>query len=151
MTLPASFGDARDEIMGLFHTAWQAYTPAVTGGAAPAVLWPGIDSGEQVPLSAPSARYTLRHDPGRQGTFGPTGQRRFVRSGTITIQVFTPLSDRLGLSLAEGLARIARDAYEGVGTPSGIWFRNVGIRESGPDKGLYQMNITAQFQYEEMK
>lgn len=149
MSLP-TFGDARDEILGLFNTAWTSNAGAVNGGDVPPVAWPGVDASAHDPESA-HARVFLRHVDSRQASFGQVGQRRFNRKGLLTIQVFTPTARNTGLSLAENLATIARDAYEGIGTASGIWFRNVRIQEVGPDKGLYQMNVVAEFEYDELK
>lgn len=149
MSLP-SFGDARDEILGLFNAAWTANAGAVNGGTVPQVAWPGVNAEVPDPEAA-HVRVFLRHVDGRQVTFGQVGQRRFNRKGLVTIQVFTPNAKRTGLSLAENLATIARDAYEGIGTASGIWFRNVRIQEVGPDNGLYQMNVVAEFEYDELK
>lgn len=149
MSLP-SFDDARDEILGLFATKWNADTPAVTG-TVPPVEWAGVDSGEPPPTNAPWARAIVRHGTSRQVTFGPVGSRRFTRRGMVTIQMFTPLSSGGGLSIAEKCAIIARDAFEGRGTASGIWFRNVAIREIGPDGTQYQVNVVAEFEYDELR
>lgn len=150
MSLP-TFDSARDEILGLFKTQWDAETPAVNGGNVPRVEWPGVDSGSPPPAGAAWARIVVRHATSRQTTFGETGNRRFTRPGLVTVQVFAPTADGIGLSLAEKLAIIARDAFEGRGTASGIWFRNVRITEIGPDGTWYQMNVLAEFQYDELR
>lgn len=150
MTLP-TFDGARDEILGLFNTKWTTDTPALNGGAPIRVEWPGVDAGDPPPADKPYARITLRHTTSRQATFGPTGGRRFTRPGLITVQVFTPLSGGQGLSLAEKCAIIARDAFEGRGTASGIWFRNARIQEIGPDGTWYQMNVLVEFVYDELR
>lgn len=151
MSLP-TFDSARDEILGLFSTTWTAETPAVNGGKVPPVEWPGVDSGGPPPKEDPWARITVRHGTSRQSTFGPSGGRRFTRPGIVTVQVFTPITKGGGLSLAEKLAIIARNAFEGRGTATGIWFRNVRIQEIGQEPGgMYQMNVVAEFQYDELR
>lgn len=150
MTLP-TFGSARDEILGLFHTYWTAQTPAINDGKPVHVEWPGVDSGSPPPASEAWARIVLRHAASRQLTLAPAGQRRFLRPGLITVQVFTPLSAGNGLSFAEKLGIIARDAFEGRSTDSGIWFRNARLQEVGPDGEWYQMNLTVEFQYDEVR
>lgn len=142
---------ARDEMQGLFVATWNANTPALNGGVPLTIRFQGLDTGVPPNVDLPHARIFIRHSPGAQSTFGRVGARRFTRRGLVTVQTFTPLSDRLGLSLAEKLATIARDAYEGVGTASGLWFRNVRTVEIGSDKGLFQFNTVAEFEYDELK
>lgn len=149
MSLP-DFTTARDEIQGLFWAAWQALAPAANGGQLPAVQWQGVEA-DPPAADKPFARVTVRHGTGRQGTFGQTGARRFVRPGIVTVQVFAPISKGGGLTLAQTLAIIARNAYEGVGTASGIWFRNARTQEIGVSGAWFQINVTLDFEYEEMR
>lgn len=150
MTLP-TYDSAQDEILGLFNTDWTALTPAVTGGAVPDVDWPGQDRHAQFDPEKPWARVSLRYGPSRQITFGPVLSRRFNRVGTVSVQVFEPLSSANDLSLGSQLAIIARDAFEGRSTASGIWFRNARITPIGADGAWYQTNVVVEFQYDEMR
>lgn len=150
MSLP-TFDSARDEIFGLFRTYWSAQTPALNSGQAIRVEWPGVDSQTPPPADKPWARIIARHVTSRQATFGPSGERRFTRPGLVTVQIFTPVSAGGGLSLAEKCAIIARDAFEGRGTASGIWFRNARIQEGGQDGTWQQMNVTVEFLYDELR
>ncbi len=150
MSLP-TFDSARDEIFSMFRTYWNAQTPALNAGQPIRVEWQGVDSQTPPPADKPWARITIRHAISQQSTFGPSGARRFTRSGLVTVQVFTPLVAGGGLSLAEKCAIIARDAFEGRSTASGIWFRNARIQEVGRDGAWQQMNITAEFVYDELR
>ena len=150
MSLP-TFGEARDEIQALFKAAWDASAPAANGGVAVRVEWEGVSDGTQRDPAKPFAAIYVKHIPGGQATFGRAGQRRFRRRGLVNVQVYAPLNNRVGLSLAENLAIIARDAYEGVGTSSGIWFRNTYITESGTEKSWYRMDVFSSFEYDELK
>lgn len=153
MSLP-SITQARDEIQALFNNAWTANTPAVTpGNYVPQVRWDGVpeNPNESPPNDACWARFKLNHNNSVQSTLGQKGARRFTRSGVLAVQVFAPI-DGGGFSLAEKLAIIARDCYEGQATVSGVWFRTVTIKEIGPDPGgWFQMNVTATFEYDEIK
>jgi hypothetical protein len=149
MTLP-TFDSARDEILGLFNVYWTANTPALNGGTAVPIRWEGQDAGDPPPAGSPWARIVVRHTDSRQSTLAPVGQGRATRYGLVTVQVFAPLSNGDGLSLAENLAIIARAAYERRSTASGIWFRNPTIREVGPDGSWYQTNLVVQFEYDEL-
>ena len=150
MALPTT-PSAKDEIFALFRTKWNADTPALTGAGAIPVEWPGVDSGAPSSPDQPYAAIFMRIINSRQSTFGETGQRRFTRFGLITVQCFAPLSAGNGSTFAENEAIIARDAFEGIGSDSGIWFRNVRTIEIGATKEYYQFNVVAEFQFDEMK
>lgn len=148
--------NARDEMLTLFRDAWVVNAPAAAGSASPPrVIW---DATEEDPDNGPRsdepwARVNISHNPpaGGQRTFGGPGNRRFARAGVLTVQVFTPMSVEQSVTMAEALAVIARDAFEGVSSPSGVWFRQVGIQEVGPDDPWFQLNVTAEFSYDELK
>lgn len=150
MSLP-TFETARDECQGLFATSWAALSPAAVGGSAPRIEWQGVDALSPPPANLAFARHFVRHGPSRQTTFGTSGNRRFTRVGLVTVQVYTPLANGGGLSLCEKLGIIARNTYEGVGTASGLWFRNVRLQEVGPSGPHYQFSLTAEFQYDEQR
>lgn len=142
---------AHDEILTLFRTAWEAYAPGVNGGTAPRVEWPGMDSGSPPPANVSWARIRVREAISRQTTLAPAGQRRFTRPGIVTVEVYVPIAGSRGLSLLQQLAIIARNAFEGVGTASGLWFRGTRILDVGADRSWNRMNVTAEFQYDEMR
>lgn len=150
MALP-TFDSARDEILGLFNVKWTADTPAINGASVIRVEWQGVDKQNPPPADEPYARIFVRHVNSRQSTFGASGERRFTRFGLVTVQAFAPISNGGGLSFAENAAIIARDAFEGVGTDSGIWFRNARIQEIGLAGPWYQMNTVVEFQYDELR
>lgn len=150
MSLPASMDAANDEILGLFRTYWNANSPALNGGQAPLVQWPGPVS-EPADNTAPFARIRLRYGTSIQRTFGPAGTRRFERPGFVTVQTFGPLSKGDGLILSQNLGIIARDAYEGRGTSSGIWFRNARLTDSGEDGSWHIHTMITEFTYEELR
>jgi hypothetical protein len=141
---------AYDEILGAFKTAWDASAGAFNEGNLPEVRYDGV--GKQGPPDGeePWARVTIRHVAGGQATLlGDAQVTRFTASGIITIQVFYPLK-RGGLSNARSLAKVAKSAYEGKSTPSNVWFRNVRIVEVGPDGPWYNVNVLANFEYDEL-
>lgn len=145
---------ARDSIQQTFYVPWAALSPAAAGLATPVrVEWDGVDDGTQRDPQQPYAAVFIRHLNSDQTTLaGADGTRRFTRKGVVTVQVFAPLANRGGLSLAENLATIARDAYEGVDTADGIWYQKVTTKEMGSDgRGFYQLNVIANFQYDEVK
>lgn len=148
--------NARDEMLTMFRDAWNASAAAAAGTAQPPrVMW---DAAEEERGDGPRsdecwAGVSIAHNPpaGGQRTLGETGNRRFARAGILTVQVFSPMSVNNSITVAEDLAVIARDAYEGRSSPSGVWFRNVGIQEVGPMDPWFQLNVTAEFSYDEIK
>lgn len=147
-----NFDEASDAIKGLFNAAWASLAPAANGGALPEIRWPGIDNVATPPAADTAwARVTIQHGPNGSTTLAPAGSRRIERQGLVTIQVFTPNVKGDGLTLAQKLAIIARNAFDGVGTADGLWFRQTYIKEIGPSASWYQMNILSTFQYDEQR
>jgi len=139
----ATYEQARDDIFTLIKAAWDP-----TGYL---ISWPD-DSNKALPPAAqtPWARVQLFHGSGLQQTLsGETGARRFNRGGVLIVQVFAPRGD--GLSRAYQLAKIVADGVEGRATPRQVWFRNVRITEVGPDGNFSQVNVLADFTYDEVK
>jgi len=145
---------AGDSIRKQLNDAWVALTPAVVGSTQPVRLeWDGVDTKTKRDPQKPFAAVFVKHLDGGQATFAdPLGQRKFSRSGLVTVQVFQPLLNSGGLSLVQKLAIIARDAFEGKSTADGVWFQNVKLKDIGDDaKGWYQINVLASFTYDELK
>ncbi len=137
-----SFTDARDEILTLFKTAWDA--SAFT--AAPVLYW-DVASDDDLPDPRTTelwSRITVRHEAGRNDSIGNS---IFQREGTVTIQIFTRIGE--GLANADLASKVAVDAYQGQSTPGGCWFRNVRMNEIGSDGAWFQVNILADFEYVE--
>lgn len=149
-----TYEQAVDEMVRLFTEKWNADTPALNGGQVVPVLWPGNPSGELTPV-APHARHYIRHIADPRHTLAVRPFRRFTRSGYIFVRCLTPIADYDasigGLSLAEKLAIIARDAYEGVSTTNSLWFRNARIVEVGAVKAYYEQQARVDFTYDECK
>jgi hypothetical protein len=145
--------EARDDIMAAFRVEWNSRAAAANGGTLPKVIWQRVEpSGAQKPKGTEAwARITVEHNEGGQATFGGPGNRLFDREGIVTVQVFTPQKSDQGGTVLEALGAIARDAFEGRSTPSGVWFRDVRLQEVGPDEPWWQLNVTAKFNYDELK
>jgi hypothetical protein len=97
----------------------------------------------------PWGSVSIRHAVARQDTLGGTGNRSFLRQGTMLVAIFTQAGK--GLSIAYELARVSVNAYEGQSSPSGVWFRNVRVQEMGRDGEFYQINVIVEFEYYETK
>ena len=149
--MTSTIKNARDEIISIFYTAWQA--DSTSNGLK--VLYDDVIS--DVPTTPDAdgnlpawARITVAHTGGTQGSLSDqNGMRRWTRTGIVTVQIFTPIGT--GLSLADELSMIAVAAFEGKSTPSNIWFRNVSNKEIGTDGEWFQTNVSAEFTYDEVR
>lgn len=101
-----------------------------------------------VPNSLPWVRLNVRHIDGYQASMGSPGNNKFRRIGNVTAQVFAPVGNakKTALQLAQQIVNIFRGAEH-----QGISFYNVVSREIGADgHGFYQINVTAEFRYDEI-
>lgn len=94
-------------------------------------------------------QFVIRHASGRQASLGGVGNRDFERLGTAVAAIFVPIGK--GLSESYDLAKTVADAYEGVQSPNGVWFRNVRIQEIGRDGQFHQTQVLVEFAYYETK
>ena len=94
-------------------------------------------------------RLNIRHEDRFMAAFTPETRKRYTATGTVTAQIFSPRGD--GLKVGGDAAMVVRNAFEGQDTPGGIEFKNVRIREVGPSGTWYQINVLADFTYDEMR
>ena len=134
-TLP----EAREAIYEEFATGWGTLTEYT------------LDNEKfEPPKHDPWARVSVRHTDGGQETLGTVGSRKFSRTGSVFVQIFTP--ENSGLSGADALLPIARAIFEGSRiTQTTIRFLNVVAREIGLDGKWYQTMVEAAFEYDETK
>lgn len=133
-----TLAEAREAIYKTFIDAWDSIAPLT------------LDNEDFQPPNGSWVRLSVRHTGGGQETLGRTGNRRFERSGTAFIQVFT-LQDT-GTAAADTLANLARSIFEGTSiTNTTIRFNNVALTEIGPTGKWYQINVSAAFDYDETK
>lgn len=142
--------EARDSIFAQFRSHWdQSIYPVL--GVIPTVLWQGQENSVLPSNQEPFVRATVLHASGRQATLAGPGGARWERRGICIIQCFGPIQGGKGLTLADRMAAVAKDAFEGRSTPEGVWFRNCRLSEVGPADGWFQMNVAAEFTYDEVK
>lgn len=147
--MPATFDVARDEILGVFKARWDADTAAIAG-YVPEVFFDGVPKGSRPDPEKAWAEVVLRHVQGQQASLSQdTGRRRFERIGIVTVAVFAPLIVAGGLGMGENLAKVAKAAFEGKSTISGVWFRSTRIAEVGASGPWAQWNVISEFRYDE--
>lgn len=136
--------EARDEMMAVVNTALTSYDANFR------VLWVDDDSKKRPKSRRAHAIVGVYHTAGHQATMGTiaTG-RTFRRYGYIEVLVHAPEGD--GLTLADELATIVHDALEGITTDGGVIFRNVRAVEEGKSGSFSVTNVTADFEYDQIK
>jgi len=136
---------AQDEGLKAFRDAWELGAPS----QGVPLLYDDVASAP--PTSGPWARVSFRNVAGRQATLsGETGRRMFQHTGVASVQIFTPTGD--GRVLADQLAQIAKNSFEGTTTaPGDVRFRNARILHVGQEGSWYQTNVLADFEYEEVR
>ena len=131
--------DAREALTQAWTTGWAGATPVVFANE------------ELDPPAAPWVRFSVLHQTGQQETLGGEGNRRFLRSGIVSIQVFVP-SGQGGLRNSDALVHTARAIFEGKNfSLNTLRCTNASVREIGEAEGFYQTNIEIDFNYEETK
>lgn len=138
-----TFSQANDEIMAAVKAAYD------TLSGTPDIFWEAV-AGDRATTNEPFFQVFLRHRTGRNDGFpSANGQAKYRRDGDVTIMCFHPVG--AGLSASYASAKVFADAFEGQATTGGIWFRNVRINEIGRDGQFYQLNVVAEFIYDEIK
>lgn len=102
------------------------------------------------PESEPWARFSVRINAATQDTLGGVGNRKFERSGSVFVQVFTPLDE--GTNRSSQLVQTVVNGFEGtriVGTT--IRFNDVIPRKTGIDDKWFGQIVEATFDFDETK
>ena len=140
-----TLNEARDEMFGILQAMWIAPT------FDPANLrWSDV-AGDTPSLPVLWARGTIRHATGGQASLsGPVnGCVKFERKGTLFVQVFSPVGN--GLTAAYDAAQLVANAYEKPPGGLTVWFRNVRINEIGTRGDFEQINVLADFIYDDAR
>lgn len=144
---------ARREMFTMLGTAFLAasWVPYDIG-AAPLIRYEGRDSPEAPDTEEPyTAIFTRPAVTPQASLANHGGVRRWETVGTLWIQCFGPLSSGKGLEIAEYQSIIAARAYQGKSSENSIWFRNVRKQYIGPSGGWYQINVLADYEYDELR
>lgn len=136
---------ARDNIMSIFTTAWNAQTPPI-----PKLLYD--DRKQEKPKDGnPYARIKVAHATGGATSIGgDTGIKRHTHVGTITVQVFSVFGE--GLANNDVFTQVALDAFQNKSSKlGGMLFRNARSIEIGQTGAFYQTNVLVDFEYDQFK
>lgn len=150
---------AQDEIYAQFRSVWVADTPALIGGSPlePASIqyedttnWTGRPRGDDDD-GRPWCRINIRHATGEQRTLADAvGGSLHAQLGTVIVQIFADYKSNKGSTLATQLAMVAKKAFTGKRTPN-VWFRRARYQEVGRESRWYQINVSADFEWDERR
>jgi hypothetical protein len=106
---------------------------------------------DDLPASKPEttwARATVTHVSGGQVSLASdVGARRFNRSGFVKVQIFTVLG--AGMVEGYGLAETLLTGFEVF--RGDVWLRNIRLNEAGSNGAFSQINVLADFYYDDVK
>lgn len=133
-----TYDEGRDAICNVFYNVWESIWP-VAWGDLPATP-PATET--------PWARVVLKHTNGRQSSLaGEVGTRRFTNSGFILISIFVPTGN--ANKTAYTLAQVISNAYKDARLD--VWFRNIRMNEKGASGAFTQIDVLADFFYDEVR
>lgn len=138
-----TFAEARDDVIGLLKTVWDA------GASGKTMLYTAHP--EKPPVADDAwAHCSVQHTDSQTYTLGgETGNRRFRRQGTLFVSLYAPVGD--GFTSADTLAKVVADGLEGKSTTNGVLIRSVRMQEQGVDGAFEVTNLSADFEYYEVK
>lgn len=125
---------AQAALIKFFDTEWNDLTP---------VAYPDVEF--KTPNTA-WARFETKYNQTEQKSIGATGSNKFRTTGILIIQIFTRKGQ--GSVDAWSKANAAMDIFL-TQTLEGITFKRVKANPIGQDNaGWYQINVTAEFQFD---
>lgn len=124
---------------------------AIIEGAYPtmAIYYPDVVKSSPNGVD-PHVKVYVDHGDERQDTLnGAAGTARYCVSGLVIVQIFTPAGK--GSVLADEVSGVVKGAFRGVNrNMNGIWFRRARAIDVGQDGSFLQVNVTAEFEYDEI-
>ena len=151
--MPVTRTAARDEILAAIKAVTDTIIDLEDDDTVPSgnVIWDDTQKSKphgQGPNTPTWARVSVRHIFGEQSSLSDdAGVRRYTKRGIVTVQLFTPTG---GLVSADSISDTIENAFRGVSTPNGVWFRNPRSNEIGVDGPWFQTNIIAEFEYDQV-
>lgn len=148
---------AVDAILTTFKVAWDANTPALNGGAAPAVVYEATEEDlKPHPRvgTAPWARAVIRHGDARKVTLNSNGDRlaRYRREGILWVQIFTPVGSPPNWLLCQKLAMVVQTALEGNRAAGDqVVFTKSAIQDRDRDSNWFLYDVKTGFYWDELK
>lgn len=145
--MTVAYDEAVDDIHRVFKATWDLIDLAPPYR----VFYEGVGAFNPPAGDVNWARFTVRHLPSVVPPTLSAPTKVYTRNGIVTVQIFAVSSAGQGKVQAGLLAKAVRNALEGVRSPLGVALRNANILEIGEDKTWYNINVTAEFEYHEVR
>ena len=134
------------EIRNTVYGFWNAGPP--TQGVK--FIFPDKEDGRPTDGTSPWAELAFSDSLSQVGGFAAEGQRRlYERFGTLTLAIYTPRGD--GYTLGHSLARVVTEGLEAYCSSNGVIFRKVLAARIGRSGNYSQINVTAEYEYNESR
>lgn len=139
-----TLAEARDDILGLLKTAWDADPEA----SLIQMVYTNVPQGQPInDDDRPWARATIVHGAGGQIGMGGA-QNLHDREGILSVQLFVPLN--YVMSKLDALKELVTSAFEGVTSSNGVRFGESRITVVGVDGKWHQENVAVDFTFEKL-
>lgn len=155
--MPCDILVARNEMLTLLKTAWDLQASAIVNAIpsyTPEILYQGKTKTSPPPTEKFYARLQFkpqkRYQCTLQGNVDGLGKRRYNNTGYLQLHIFNPLSDSQNESKGLSLGVVARDAFSGKTTPSGICFYNPVVVDFPPTEKYNVKVFFVDYEYHEI-
>lgn len=152
-----NYATAIDAILGTIKVAWDASTPAITGGAAPTLVYESSEPDlkpHPKDSTLPWARVVVRHADTTKVALGMVSSAaRYRRPGMAWMQVFVPANSAKDWFLAQQLAMAAQTAFEGKRTAGsdGVLFTSASIHEVPREAAWFRFDVKVVFYWDQIR
>lgn len=145
--------EANEEMRVHFDDAWQLIDFSLIGlDEPPLIVYDGADN-IRPPEFLPWGRFAIRTNNSPIAAHGVNGVKLYRTVGFVFVQLFVPTNLRINsatiLQVQEYLGSVAVKVFRGKSTPSGVIFRSAQANEIGIVQKEYQVNVQAEFEYDE--
>lgn len=145
---PITYADAIDTIFGMVNAAWQSAVGIV--GYAPQIRWQGQEQPAKPPVDKIWARVSQQIVTDNQAALaGGNGKRLYHAKGLLYIQLFCPRNAG-DLTIARIFAQYVREVFRTESPDGNIWFTNQRIVELAPTPLAYPINVSCNFEYDNL-
>ena len=156
--MTSTYIEAYNEMVKMLNDAWTTGTPAITT-YIPDINWQGNEyEGEQF-VDKYYATFEVQVvdevQKTLQGSLDGNGARRYNNIGVVIIDIYAPISISNHMLKLRELSVVARNAFRGKESPSGVVFYNAKFVEAGlataaSSSNFYKSVVTAEYSFDDI-
>lgn len=154
--MSTTYNQAIDAVLGQLKVAWDANTTAIAG-YVPHLVYEFLEADLQ-PHPKDSgkiwARVTVRHNDSNKASLANSDKvARYRRVGWAHVELYVPATFGSDWTLAQTLAEVAQQAYEGKRTTSGasVVFTHVQLIDHPRDAAWVRKDVKAYFYWDQVR